>query len=367
MPLYRDPSRSRARPPGLIASLMRAPATASALPEENQFCEALAWALRAVPGLARDFALLAVRGDPVAEDAVRSADRVGVETRITALGPGGGVLFPDLSLCGDGRSFQLLVEVKVGASFADCRLPDGTAVSQPVLYAHALADEPASIGAELRRVATLSIDATLAPTDHHPLRAGDLSWADVQMLLAGAERVDGIHTAVDELGDLVLGLFTPVPHALSAELIEWADAVLPDVLRRLASAVGGSRSGPLTSGQTAAYRGGGVSWTSPEGTPATMWLYVSPAGGGPSVAGQEDAVYLQPAYGHGWSGDPHLTHRLNEGFEWEAGIQGDTRWRQWVPLEDVRAAGNTASQIELVAARFTDALAAGGLTIQRAG
>jgi hypothetical protein len=168
---------------------------------------------------------------------------------------------------------------------------------------------------------------------------------------------------VDELRKLITQrLLRPRPtYESAASLLAWADQVLPDVLTALAHAVGGSTTRRINQGTTEVYRGGFVTWTSPGGTAASMWAYVSPEGGGYSVTGMPDALYLQPDQGSTARNNPMLGHRLGQGFVWDRDLAGWENWRTWVTATDVRAAGDTASQTSLVISRFTDALAAGGL------
>lgn len=370
MPLYRDPKQSGSLDRGLIHGLMRAPTTTRIRPEENQFSEALTWALRRVPGLAHQFALLFVAGDTAAEQAIEAAREIGIDTRISAKGASGEMLYPDLSLCGVDRAFQLLVEVKVGSDFHTYPLPDGGTASQPVIYALALAADPSGAGAAVRRVGTLSRDPEEAPTDTHPLRARDVGWAEVRDLLSAAPRVDGIHQVVDELvtaiGTRVLP--APPPAAHVGRLLEWAQGpLLPDVMRFVAAAVAGRTTGATTTGARYAYRGGYVHCLAPDGTALRLWVYISPEGVGYSVPGEPDAVYLEV--------DPEGEVRANAtlqglfaaGFRRERDLAGYDAWRVWVPVVEVIAGGGAAAQRDLVVEPFTEALAAARLAPSAAG
>jgi hypothetical protein len=340
---------------------MRAPTTATMRPEENQFSEALAWALRRVPGLARDFALLFVRDDDAAERAISSAGEIGVDTRITVRGPSGEVLYPDLSLCGSDRTFQLFVEVKVSAGFQDYPLPDGTRVSQPVIYAHALEGDTPAAGALIRRVGTLSREPDVAPKDHHPLRRRDVGWAEVRKLLDEAPSVQGISGVVSDLIDAIDAriLPTPPPPEQVEALLAWGETLLPGVLRQLASLVGGTTNGRATRGREHPYRGGFVEYASPEGTRLRMWVYVSPEATGYSVPGEPDCVYVQPDERR--NADDALVSRLGLGFLLERDIVGWEVWRYWVPVKEVQAVGAARAQEAFVVKAVYEALGKSGL------
>lgn len=363
MTMYRDPRRGTATDHGIIAALMRTPTTPSVMPEENQFSEALCWALRRVPGLARRFAGLFVAGDAEAEAALEASGRLRVETRVTGFTPGGAVVYPDISICGEDRAFQLLVEGKVHSTFHEYRLGDGTVVSQPVVYALALEHEPEHQGAGVRRVGTLSIDPAGAPADTHPLRCADVSWECVRDLLADHAVPEGLAIVVDELVEAITSrLLHPRPtYESAAHVLRWGDQVLPDVLSALAAAVGGATSRQINQGKAEVYRGGFVTWTLEDGTKLNMWAYVSPEGGGYSLPGEPDALYLQPDQGGAARHDPALGGRLDSGFMRERDLAGWETWHAWLPVDEIQAAGDLENQVDLVVSRFTDALAASGL------
>ena len=360
MIVYREPKRSAVNDRGLIAGLMRAPTSAAVRPEENQFSEALAWVLRRVPGLARHFALLFISAGTEAEQAIISAAEIGVDTRVTARGPSGEVLYPDLSLCGSNRSFQLLVEVKVGTDFAEYELPDGSRVSQPVIYAHALEADPPEVGALLRRVGTLSREPDKAPSDRHPLRCRDVGWSEVRELIRFVQAPCDISGVVRELIEAIDAriLPTPPPDDQVNALLDWSQTVLPRVLRALALRAGGTTTGTARGGQRYPYRGGYVDYPGPGGVGLRMWLYVSPSGVGYSLPGEPDAVYLQPDQ-EGKAG-AELQGQIAHGFQWERDIAGLDAWRMWVTAEDVRAAGAVAAQEAFLIEAFCEALEAAG-------
>jgi hypothetical protein len=360
MIVYREPKRSAADDLGLIVALMRAPTSAAVRPEENQFSEALAWALRRVPGLARDFALLFVAGDAEAENAIRSASEIGVDTRVTARGPSGEVLFPDISLCGSGLAFQLLVEVKVGSGFHEYPLADGSMVFQPEIYARALELDPPAVGADVRRVGTLSRRPEEAPKHGHPLRAHDVSWSAVRDLLRNATPPAGIAGVFDEVVQAISARILPTPPSDEhiEALLMWARGLLPDLLRSLAARVDGTTSGRVGKGIRVPFRAGTVHYAA-GATELKMWVCVSPGGVGYSVPGEPDAVYLIPDEER--KAATVSLGPLAHGFRYERDIEGYDNWRTWLPADEVRKAGPQAAQVALLTGAFAEALAAAGL------
>lgn len=356
MSLYRDPNHSAATGEGLILAMMRTPSSSLVSPEENQLSEALAWALRCSPSLAREFCALFVAGDSEAEAAVHAAGAIGVQTRVSARGPSGDVLFPDLSLCGSDGSFQLLVEVKVGADFHSYVLPDGTTASQPTMYAQALAGDSAG-GARVRRVGTLSKDPASAPADAHPLRRRDVGWEEVRTLLLRHVTSGGPEDLVADLIRAIDARILPTPPDSQrvARLMDWANATLPEAARVLASRTGG-KSGPLRSGKTEVYRGAYIDYRDPSGRALKLWLYASPAGSGYSVPGEPDAVYIQPDQAQVAKKDDRLRGMLALAFRWEREFAGWSNWRAWLPIADLEALGDADTQARAIAQEFTELL-----------
>src|SRR5947208_572316 len=110
--IYTDPLQPRQRP-NLIAGLISTPSTPATQPLENQMTETLAWLIDRSPAFARAFIQLFVMNDVQATAAAAGCSAFGASTqvRLPKL-PGAGHPRPDLSVCGDGRRFQGLIEVK---------------------------------------------------------------------------------------------------------------------------------------------------------------------------------------------------------------------------------------------------------------
>ena len=105
-------------------------------------------------------------------------------TQISLPRPGGGNVFPDLSIEGAGASFQLLVEVKIGAQLSESPDADGGAVKQDDLYRQAWAAMDDEGQAAVRAVGTLTRPGGPATVDSEALRALDVSWSALRDALA---------------------------------------------------------------------------------------------------------------------------------------------------------------------------------------
>jgi hypothetical protein len=123
MSLYQEPLGHRARPT-VIPALMSIPASASMHQHENQATAALAWlADRSLP-FARRLAALFIGDDGL----VDRCAAIGARAHTLSLPrPGGGAVFPDMSLDGTNAEFQILVEVKVGSESAFTQRPTARA------------------------------------------------------------------------------------------------------------------------------------------------------------------------------------------------------------------------------------------------
>lgn len=117
IPAYVDPCKY-STPPTLLGGLMAVPAKIRLNPLENQVTTVLAWLLARSDDFARSFCRLFMDGP--ATGALDESHKVGTRTWITLPSlPGTGRLYPDLSIEGCNRLFQLLAEVKVDAGLHD--------------------------------------------------------------------------------------------------------------------------------------------------------------------------------------------------------------------------------------------------------
>jgi hypothetical protein len=184
MALYQDPAKPRPRP-SLVRDLLTIPAKVDNHQIENQATCVLAWLVDRSPVFAR--ALLEL----FAGDALPIVEPVGARTWISVPKPGGGAVFPDLSIEGADASFQLLVEVKVGSDFHAFELPDGDSALQPAFYRHAWTQAPSGPKAGCNAVGTLTRQGGDTPFRPHVLCAHDVTWSQVRdaldvLLSAGA-------------------------------------------------------------------------------------------------------------------------------------------------------------------------------------
>src|SRR3954449_12698847 len=125
--LYQPPDKPRLRP-SLVKDLFVIPAKSTNHQIENQATAVLAWLIDRSPEFARRCLELFVGPDHVPHGPV------GARTWVTLPKPGGGAVFPDLSIDATEPSFQVLVEVKIGSEFHEYPTPDGTSISQPDFY-----------------------------------------------------------------------------------------------------------------------------------------------------------------------------------------------------------------------------------------
>src|SRR4051794_38878824 len=186
MGLYQDPAAPRPRP-SLVRDLFTLPTKPTLHPLENQATAVLAWLADRSKAFAAELVSLFLGAS------VEIAHPIGARAWVSLPQPGGVAVFPDLSLDGPAKRFQLLIEVKVGSDFHVYPMPDGSALSQPDYYRYAWAQLPAGSEAEVRAVGTLTRpggDTPVAPAD---LKARDVTWAQVrdtlgQMLSDGGAR-----------------------------------------------------------------------------------------------------------------------------------------------------------------------------------
>jgi hypothetical protein len=126
-PTYRDPADHRRIRPSLIGGLMTEATTHLRHPRENQISEALCWLIDRSAVLAEATVRLFLDEARASEVIDAANGCMGASTRISlnAL-PGdltGHNYFPDIWVAGAKRSFQLMIEVKVGAEAHDMRVP----------------------------------------------------------------------------------------------------------------------------------------------------------------------------------------------------------------------------------------------------
>jgi hypothetical protein len=287
MTIYRDPSASGYPHPRLFVDLMARPSKIDLLPLELQVTTVLAWLL----DRSRPFALALL--DAFVGPEFKVGERVvGARTEIGLPPlPPGGWLRPDLSIDVAERSLQLLIEVKVDASFHTHVLDSGTYL-QPDTYVlawqHAVRLDRAA-EAQTRRVGTLSRTPAAAPKpdakleDANTQRAKDISWHAVHDLIA-----DGVSTGA--FGEL-RGIATEFSDALEERVLSsaggtdvsdptlaWGLRLLADVLPEIAGRIPGASLGQTVAPQRD-YVGRYMRLNFGLESPVQFWIHVSTADG----------------------------------------------------------------------------------------
>src|SRR4051812_27029734 len=190
---------------------MRQPTTVNVQPLENQLTESLAWLINRSDRFARRVVDVFARADPELATALEGVGKIGARTQLPLPRPGGGTLFPDLSIDGEGGSFQLLVEVKVTSGFHDY---DG--LLQPAMYAHAWRElgEPGPV--RLRRVGTLAKET---PPWSDDWKAEDVTWKQIRAVLE-AELESEVRTVATDVASAIDGRVLALDLAPSYERLE---------------------------------------------------------------------------------------------------------------------------------------------------
>lgn len=290
--VHREPLPRGARP-SLLTRLERAPRTDRVHPFENQVSETLGFLVDHDARFASDFSgLLWSPGRPPDPFWPTQASEIGAFSGGTLPGAGlAPVLYPDISICGSERSFQILVEVKVTADFHGYPDRAGELVLQPDAYVLGWEAASGQLPVGRRRVATIAPKAPPGRVPSHAMRGSDLLWeADViPLLLECAARRGPIGELV---GAVALDLATAVRERLapppntgrepSAELVglllDWRPHLV-EALRHLES----RHAGALAPGRVSAssdYLGAYLSLTTPYyAQPARIWVFLTTADG----------------------------------------------------------------------------------------
>src|SRR4051794_39833808 len=100
MTLYHDPTQPGRHRPSLVPDLLEVPATATHHQLENQSTTVLAWLIDRSTAVARAVIELFLGEDSVPDGPI------GAATWLSLPKPGGGALYPDLSVCAADRALQ---------------------------------------------------------------------------------------------------------------------------------------------------------------------------------------------------------------------------------------------------------------------
>jgi hypothetical protein len=285
--------------------LERAPTTASVHPFENQVTEVLGFIIDHDHRFACDLVeLLWSAGTP--ERSFWPVEPASVGAFPGGTLPGAGlapVLYPDLSICGAGPDFQVLVEVKVTADFHGYLDEQGATVLQPDAYARGWETVTDELPQERRRVSTIAPRPPRPAAAPHLMRGRDITWdADViPLLLECASRrgplddVVGV-TALD-LASAVRSRLTPPPPPdrgdVSDELYALIDRWHEPFVEAL-HAFEEARPGRLRPGRVATasdYLGAYVTVETPHcEAPVRIWVFVTTADGKYNRDGQAASV-----------------------------------------------------------------------------
>jgi hypothetical protein len=199
-PFHVDPASESWPKPNLISGLIAAPTTEKLSPLERQVTVVLAWLVHH----SREFALGLLErflaGDEEALAATRRPKTVigarawGTLRKLEGLT---GDLYPDLTIAGSGRSFELIVELKVDAELHSWKLSDGMRLYQPDAYLRAWTENYDPDGeAIVRRLGTLTRNGPGIELEPSPYRAANLRWEDVRELLGGLLEEGKVETEV---------------------------------------------------------------------------------------------------------------------------------------------------------------------------
>jgi hypothetical protein len=170
MTIYQDPALPGRVRPGLVSELLGQPAWEQHHQLENQASIVLAWLIDRSPAIGRRILDLWLEDHEIPADAVIGArDQVVLPSKLR----------PDISIDVSGRLLQLLIEVKVGAEFAE---HDGRLQDEAYRVEWKEMDEGE---AEVRAVGTLTRDALDRPdtVDLPALRARDVEWSELKTAL----------------------------------------------------------------------------------------------------------------------------------------------------------------------------------------
>ena len=359
--VYVDPRDPHYARPNLVERLMRYPSRRGLTPHENQITEALAWLLDRSPELARSFAGLFFAGDAEALRALDGATTFGTRTQLSMPVPGGTRhVYPDLSLVGDARSFELLVEVKVDAAphtFEE----KGEWLSQPDMYVRAWDARPTITQAELRRVATLTRDFAFPRVQGSATRGRDVRWDEVvdvvsSCLEEGMVKPSAVEVAQDFLTVVRTRVLSegselpPLAH-VEALLDEWREVVL-DIGRRLRECL--PVEGATKCVRKKDYQGTYFWLRTPDGHDVQFWVTALPAGGRYNVRGHPDCLNFRIMDGADELTDERL---LAGGFRY---LEDHAGWRRYHIDWPLRSKGghidDPSGAAETATAHFVDAL-----------
>jgi hypothetical protein len=358
---YIDPTSAEWRAPSLVTGLMKTPATEKQTPLERQLTIVVAWLAHHSEQFARALLRRFFDGDGEGLAALTGDGLcIGARTWGTLRAVNGvtGLLFPDITITGSGRAFELIVEMKVDAGIHACGELTGEPLYQPDAYPYSwIQNYEASKEAIVRRVGTLTregLGVELLP-ELAGWRAAGVRWSEVRDDLNGLLDRAGIEAnvrtvareALEVIDDFVLA--TAVPgielklESLPPELT-WGYRVLSVLGPSLAEALpGGTLKQSFSLGTKHVYIGCNVYFATEEGE-RCAWLQVSPADAGYAVPSRPVCLWAVEQADHGsWPNDIR-ERAIISGFGNETDQAGFNALRRGFPMEQLVSLGDDAAQ-----------------------
>lgn len=348
--VYWDPGAGDYPHPQLFVDLMARPLRIDLLPLELQVTMVLAWLV----DRSRPFAL-ALLDELLGTQYQVDEHAIGARTQVALPPlPPGGPLFPDLSIDIADHALQLLVEVKVDATFHTHVLAEGTSL-QPDTYVLAWRRAVELDGrgeARIRRVGTLSRtpadaprpDATLADSDTR--RAADISWHAVRDLIARVASTGGfgeLRMVAQEFEDVLeKRVLSPAGGTLISDpTLAWGfellAAMLPTVVGQVSGASLGNRVAPQIDYVGRYLR---VDFGLP--SPVQFWIYVTTAEGRYNGGRLEANLWLSED--SSTRSSPDVRKQLITAGFGEVTDAAGTTLRRSLPLAHIRASGEPSSE-----------------------
>ena len=371
---YVDPMSAEWHAPSLVTGLMKTPATEKQTPLERQLTIVLAWLAHHSEQFARALLRRFFDGDAEGMSAMSGGGlRLGARTWGTLRAVGGvtGPLFPDITITGSGRAFELIVEMKVDAGVHASGELDGRTLYQPDAYAYSwIHNYDGSEEAIVRRVGTLTregVGVELLP-ELAAWRAADVRWSEVRDDLNGLlDRGEIEHDArtvareaLQAIDDFVLATAVPgieLKLKLLPPELTWGYKVLALLGPSLAEALpGGTLKQSFSLGTKHVYVGCSVYFTTEEGE-RCVWLQVSPVGAGYAVPGRPVCLWAVEQADHGsWPNDIR-ERAIISGFGNETDQAGYKALRRGFPMEPLISLGDEAAQAGWLLGELVVALA----------
>jgi hypothetical protein len=263
-----------------------------------------------------------------------------------------GHLYPDLSIAGSNRAFELLVEIKVGASIHAYELSGGSVLHQPDAYIRSWSENhDSSTEALVRRVGTLTLDGPGVELADHPFRARDVTWTDIDSILGelledGRLETEAVAVALDArvaIQERILGLSAgPLP---DDPLLAWGysflSRLIPQVVDLLPEGQFKQRPRVVKDYATA------FTHHSHGGESVRLWFGVTPRGARYNEPGREATFWI----GESDSGLPAgIKSRLHgyHGFATITDEEGYKGLRLGIPVADIQVHGDESDQLGYV-------------------